>query len=270
MRRRITLAHLTAIDLPPPALVAAAARAGFDGVGLRLQRVTPDSPGYPLMDDPRLMRETLAALRDTGLACTDVEFVKLSPETEVAELGPLLEAAAALGAAHVIAAPYDPDLARLADRLGGLAEAAANHGLAGAVLEFFPWTPVADLAACRRVVEAAGPKAGILVDALHFDRSGSSPADLAGVPAERLPFVHLCDAPVCPPYTTDELLRTARAHRLPPGAGGIDLAGFLAALPPDVPIALEVPAPAGDALDARLDGLMAATRRLLDARGFSG
>ncbi|MCX7646099.1 MAG: sugar phosphate isomerase/epimerase [Rhodobacteraceae bacterium] len=263
MRRRITLAHLTAIDLPPPALVAAAARAGFDGVGLRLLRVTPDSPGYPLMDDPRLLSETRAALGDTGLACPDIEFVKLAPETDLAALGPLLDAGAALGARHVIAAPYDPDPSRLADRLGRLAEEAAARGLAGAVLEFFPWTPVADLAACRRVAEAAGPRAGILVDALHFDRSGSSLAELAAVPPDRLPFVHLCDAPVCPPYTTDELLHTARAHRLPPGAGGIDLGALLAALPPEVPLALEVPAPPGQPLDARLAGLMAATRRLL-------
>ena len=30
---RLTLAHLTAIDLAPPALIHAAADAGFDGVG---------------------------------------------------------------------------------------------------------------------------------------------------------------------------------------------------------------------------------------------
>jgi hypothetical protein len=42
-------------------------------------------------------------------------------------------------------------------------------------------------------------------------------------------------------YTTDELLHTARAERLPPGAGGIDLVAFLRALPAGLPLGLEVP-----------------------------
>ena len=56
MTRSLSLAHLTAIDLPPPELVRVAARVGFDAVGLRLIRVTDTSPGYPLMDDPVMMR----------------------------------------------------------------------------------------------------------------------------------------------------------------------------------------------------------------------
>ena len=61
MSRLLSLAHLTAIDLPPPDLIRAAAEAGFDAVGLRLIRVNEVSPGYPLMDDPAAMRETRAA-----------------------------------------------------------------------------------------------------------------------------------------------------------------------------------------------------------------
>lgn len=45
MTRRPGVSHRTAIDLAPPAFVEAAARAGFDGVGLRLLRVTETSPG---------------------------------------------------------------------------------------------------------------------------------------------------------------------------------------------------------------------------------
>ncbi|EPX75821.1 sugar phosphate isomerase/epimerase family protein [Salipiger mucosus] len=240
MSRTLSVAHLTAIDLAPPAFIEAAAEAGFDAVGLRLLRVTEDSPGYPLMEDPAAMRATRAALRTFGLYVSDVEFVRLTPETEIAPLLPLLDAGAELGARHVITAPYDPDPARLADTLGALHEAAAARGL-GAVLEFFTWTPVPDLATCRSVVEQAGPDVGMLVDSLHFDRSGSTLAQLAEVPPHRLPFAHLCDARVHPPYTTEQLLETARAERLPPGEGEIDLAGVLEALPPDTPLGLEVP-----------------------------
>ena len=167
---------------------------------------------------------------DRASGVLDIEFVRITPELAPASLEPFLAAGAELGARQVITAPYDPDLGRLADRLGALTDLAAGYGL-GAVLEFFPWTSVPDLATAVRVVAAAGPRTGILVDTLHFDRSGSALADLDGVPASRLPFVHLCDAPVQPPYTTEELLHAGRAERLPPGEGGIDIRGILRRMP---------------------------------------
>lgn len=241
MSRKLSVAHLTAIDLAPAALIRAAAEAGFDGVGLRLLQVTPDSPGYPLSDRAQL-QETQSALRDTGIEVSDIEFLRLTPEFRLAEALRTLDTGAELAARHVIAAPYDSDLSRLAGSLAALAEAADDRGLR-AVLEFFPWTPVPDLATCRKVVEAAGPLPGILVDSLHFDRSGATLSQLAEVPQERLPFAHLCDAPVRSSYTTEELLDTARRKRLPPGEGEIDLIDLLRCLPQDIPLGLEVPGP---------------------------
>ncbi|MCD1618584.1 sugar phosphate isomerase/epimerase family protein [Salipiger marinus] len=238
MTRPLSVAHLTALDLPPPAFIEAAARAGFDGVGLRLLAVTDDSPGYPLRG--AALRATQAAMAATGLAVRDIEFLKITPDLRPADQGWLFDMGADLGARHLITAPYDPDPARLADRLAALAEMGQARGL-GVVLEFFPWTDVPDLPSALQVLRAAGPGVQLLVDSLHLDRSGSRLDDLARVPPGLLPFAHLCDAPVAPPYSTAELLTTAREDRLPPGAGGIDLRGFLAALPPDLPLALEVP-----------------------------
>jgi hypothetical protein len=45
-------------------MVDVAARTGYRYVGLRLIAVTPDSPGYPLMNDKTMMRETKARLAD--------------------------------------------------------------------------------------------------------------------------------------------------------------------------------------------------------------
>lgn len=101
---------------------------------------------------------------------------------------------------------------------------------------------VLDLASAARVVEATGrPDTGILVDTLHFARSGSTHEQLDAVPASRLPMVHVCDAPAEKPTTTEGLLHHARAERLPPGEGGLDILGVLRHLPPGIPIALEVP-----------------------------
>lgn len=240
MRSDLSLAHLTVLSLPPPQMVRVAARTGYAAVGLRLIAVTDSSPAYPLQDDPVMMRETKAALTDTGLRLQDIEFVKITPDIDVAALERFIAAGAALGARHILTGPYDADHARLSDHLAEIADLAAPYGLS-ALLEFFPWTAVPDLATAAVVVgKAARPNAGILVDTLHVDRSNSF-SQIESVPAHWLPMLHLCDAPATKPTTTEGLLRTARAERLPPGEGGIDIAAVLNRMPPDVRITLEVP-----------------------------
>src|SRR4029453_18725331 len=109
-------------------------------------------------------------------------------------------------------------------------------------LEFPSWTETPDLREAVRVLRGADqPNAGILVDLLHFARSGSSIADLRQLPAEWFHFVHVCDAPpgVAPP--NEGLIHTARSEPLFPGEGGIDVHGILDALPAGLPYALEIP-----------------------------
>ena len=211
-----SLAHLTVINLTPPEVVSVAGRAGYRFVGLRFIGGTPETPAYPLMSDRPMLRETKARLGDTGLRLLDVEFLRFAPETEVRDFVPVLEAGAELGAKHAIAAAYDPDRSRLIERFAALCDLAAPLGIVP-VLEFFPWTDVNNLATATAVVEAAGREnAGVLVDVLHFDRSDSSFGELDALPASRLPFLHLCDAPAEKPVTTEGLLHTARLERLPP------------------------------------------------------
>ena len=150
-----SLAHLTVLDLPPTEVVRVAARTGYQYVGLRLIAVTETTPGYPLMDDPSMMRGTKSALADTGVGVLDIEFVKITPEIDVTGLERFVATGAELGAKYVITAPYDPDLARLADRLGAISDLSVRYGLR-AVLEFFPWTVVPDLGTAVQVMEAAG------------------------------------------------------------------------------------------------------------------
>ena len=137
--------------------------------------------------------------------------------------------------------PYDHDHTRLSDSLAGIAILAERYRLS-ALLEFFPWTTVPDLETAAKVVGAAScPNVGILVDTLHFDRSDSSLSQIGSIPTHWLPMMHLCDAPAGKPTTIEGLLHTARAERLPPGEGRIDIAPILKAMPGGTQIALEVP-----------------------------
>lgn len=236
-----SLAHLTAINLAPPELIRVASRTGYKTVGLRLIAVTADSPGYPLMSDAAMMRETKAAIAETGVGVLDIEFVKITPEFDVNALESFVAAGAELGAKYVITAPYDPDLTRLAENLGDMSDLCVRHGLRS-VLEFFPWTDVPNLATAAAVVAATGrPECGILLDTLHFDRSDSAAGQFSGIPATRFPFAHLCDAPTGKTWTREQLFHAGRLERLPPGEGEIDIKAILAHLPQNIPIALEVP-----------------------------
>jgi sugar phosphate isomerase/epimerase len=101
---------------------------------------------------------------------------------------------------------------------------------------------VHDLTAAAHVVRSVGrANLGVAVDALHFDRSGSRLSDLATLPQTWFHYLQLCDAPR--EWTTDResLLHAAVKERLFPGEGAIDLIGLLRALPPGIPIALEIP-----------------------------
>jgi 4-hydroxyphenylpyruvate dioxygenase len=236
-----SLAHLTALSLSPPELVEAAAEAGYRYVGVRLTRVTPQEPHYPLATDPGLMRTTKVRLAATGVEVLDIELARIGPDEDPGDFQRFLEAGAELGARHVITQLPDPDRNRKVDRFARLCEMARPLGLT-VDLEFPSWTETPDLTEAARVLRAAGqPNGGMLIDLLHFARSGSSVADLRELPAEWFHFAHVCDAPAAIPSTNEGLIHTARFERLYPGDGGIDLDGILAALPPGLPYALEIP-----------------------------
>ncbi|MCY1452256.1 hypothetical protein D9M71_691660 [compost metagenome] len=93
-----------------------------------------------------------------------------------------------------------------------------------------------------RIVENAGrPNGCVLVDAFHFNRSGSSLDDLAELSPQRMRYVQLCDVAGPVPDDMDEILRQARNERRFPGDGDCDLLGLLRALPASVPLSLEIP-----------------------------
>ncbi|MNF45298.1 Inosose isomerase [compost metagenome] len=239
--RIFSLASLTVLELSPPDMVEVAARAGYSHVGLRLVPATPEEHHFALVADHELRRQTLARLRDTGIRVLDVEILRLKPETVVADFEKILAVGAEFGASELLVAGNDPDEQRLTQHFAELCDLAAAYGL-HPHLEFMPWTDARNLQQAVRIVENAGRgNGGVLVDAFHFDRSGSRLEDLAKVAPSRLRYAQLCDVAGLRPTDMAEILRQARNERRFPGDGDCDLQGLLGILPADIPLSLEIP-----------------------------
>ncbi|MFF7706144.1 TIM barrel protein [Pseudomonas sp. NPDC007930] len=240
-QRSFSLAALTVLELPPPEMVEVAARAGYTHVGLRSEPATAEEHHFPLLRDAALRRQTAERLRDTGLKVLDIEILRLKPDTEVASFEPHLALGAEFGASELLVAGNDPDEARTAERFAALCDLAAGYGIYPH-LEFMPWTDARDLAQAQRIVLAAGrPNGCVLVDAFHFNRSGSQLEALKQWPAERMRYAQLCDVAGPRPQSMERILFEARNERCFPGEGDCDLLGLLRALPAEIPLSLEIP-----------------------------
>ena len=242
--RQISLAHLTILDTTPPELVTVAAAAGFRSIGIRLT-ATPSVgiPPYDILRDGPVLRETLLRLADTGVSVLDTEFLRFEPEHPVGIPEGFLEVSGRLGARNVLVMSAEPEEARTIERFCDLCDRAAAYGL-NVCLEFAIYTGVRTLAhAADIVAQSKRPNASVLIDALHFSRSGGVPAHVASVDPSLFRYAQICDAgPDMPgPGDTPALIREARTGRLLPGEGVLPLRELVAALPDTVPLAIEAP-----------------------------
>jgi sugar phosphate isomerase/epimerase len=173
----------------------------------------------------------------------DTEFLRFEPEHPVGIPEGFLEVSARLGARHVLVMSAEPDEARTIERFGELCDRAAPYGL-HVGLEFAIYTGVPTLAHAADVVaRSKRPNASVLVDALHFSRSGGLPAHVAGVDPSLFRYAQICDAAadMPGPHDTPALIREARTGRLLPGEGVLPLAELVRALPDALPLAIEAP-----------------------------
>ncbi|HDS1737113.1 MULTISPECIES: sugar phosphate isomerase/epimerase [Pseudomonas] len=239
-----SLAALTVLELSPPDMIEVAARAGYSHVGLRLEPATPEEHHFALVADADLRRQTRQRLSDTGIKVLDIEILRLKPHTRVMDFEQILEVGAEFAASELLVAGNDPDEGRLSDNFAALCDLAAPYAI-HPHLEFMPWTDARDLTQALRIVEQAGrSNASVLIDAFHFNRSGSSLAELAAATAnapQRFRYAQLCDVAGPRPDDMAEILRQARNERRFPGDGDCDLHGLLKALPAQIPLSLEIP-----------------------------
>ena len=231
--RDLALAALTVLELPHPELVSVAAQVGYSHVGLRLVPVAGQPYLHPL-DETAIARR----LADTGVRVFDVEVFRLEGETKVADYEQAIAISARLGAKEILVHGADESEPRLIDSFGRLCDLAGKYGL-GVNLEPMPWVAISTVAKAKRILDGARRKnAAFLADAIHFFRADNRLEELNGLPMHYLQF---CDARPERPTDMQEMIRQARFDRLPPGEGGLDLAGLLRATPAHLPMSLEVP-----------------------------
>lgn len=248
----IGIAHLSLLQLDPDEFVDAAARAGFDFVGIRVRGATPSEQIPDLSPGSSMSRSTIARLDETGVQVRDIEFLSLDGKTGREVWMPMLESGAALGASTLNLAGQDPEPSRLTATLAELVADAADFGIVPA-LEPISYNAVSTVAQASDVASAAG--AHVMIDPLHVQRGGNTPADVARIDRALIPVLQLCDGPLNVPdsieirqplprgMTADGEPRKveSRAYRLPPGEGEFPLTDLLRSAPADVPLSLEVP-----------------------------
>jgi sugar phosphate isomerase/epimerase len=176
-----------------------------------------------------------------------------------------LDHACELGAAAICTISMDRDAGRTHSEYARLAEMAGERGLittteacAGVYRT---------LAKSRAAVEAVSrADFTLLIDTMHFFRSGSTVADLAALDPAVIGHIQLCDVPM--PAVMESYMEEALYERRAPGDGDLPLAEFLRHVPEHVAIGLEIPirseAEAGVEPHERLGRCVAAARALLE------
>lgn len=116
----------------------------------------------------------------------------------------------------------DPD--RLAGQLRELAERAGARGMRVAY-EALAWGRHVSTyqRSWEAVARADHPALGLCLDSFHILSVGGDPAEIATIPADKLFFLQLADAP----HLRMDVLQWSRHHRLFPGQGAFDLPAFL-------------------------------------------
>jgi sugar phosphate isomerase/epimerase len=270
--RELGIEFISVFGLPPVEFVRLAAELGVRNIGMALEPMPgfnpQDYPAWSLRADRALRRDMAAAMADTGVRISLGEGLVVFPDKDMSDYAHDLEAMAELGVTRLNTLSFDPDIPRSIEQFAKLADMAAPAGME-VMLEFTPSKKIADFSMALDAQRQVGrDNVKVLVDTMHFARSGSSLDALAAADPARIGYVQLCDSTRdgegFAGYTDEAIY-----ERQSPGRGELPLREILAALPRDLIYSLEVPlrrqAEAGVGPHERLRAALDDARRLLEA-----
>lgn len=265
--------RLGLFGMPPSEIVALAADLDCQCVGIGLAPApggyNPDGHrSWSLRDDAALRRETIAAVRDSGVRIAIVEGFAVMADHDVRSFTGDLDLVAELGCERINVVSIGKDMSQAIDGFGTLCEMAAERGLLVSA-EMGSLGPLAKVEPALAVARGVGlPNFSLLIDSMHFFRLGNTLEDFAALDPALVGYVQLADAPWAPGF--DTYIEEAMYERMAPGDGELPLAEFLALVPDGVVVSLEIPmrslAEARIGPRERTARCVAAARALLAAR----
>ncbi len=243
LMNRIALAPTTLPDTPPMEYLAAASAAGYEAVGIRVNR-SPGLPFHPVIGDAALMRDIKRTVAGAGLTVLDLYSFYLQPGTKVEEFKEALAFGAELGAKYVMVMGDDPDWRRMRDNLGRFCDMAMPCGLT-AVLEFAITRPLATLQQTIELIAESGrANAAVCLDPLNMLRGTGGPELLVGLDPRLFPYAQITDGLLGPGEPDLERARQNGPNiRRMPGGGVVPFGKFLDVLPAGITLSLEAPGP---------------------------
>jgi sugar phosphate isomerase/epimerase len=266
--RRLAIDFITVLGMPPADYVHLAADLGVDEISLGFAPLTPNPYNFPAwsLQDAAVRTATVAALKARGVRIGLVEGLFVTANDDIKNRAREVEIAAELGARGVNTLSFDPDLARSHDQFAALAEMAAGAGLV-TTLEFASFMTIKNLPAAIVAARHVGrADFGLVIDTMHFVRSGGNPAELAALEPNLIGHVQVCDGPRA--FTHESYLHEAAAERLLPGDGDFPLAELVAAIPKNKTLGFEIPslgaAQAGMSARQHVERCLAAMHELAD------
>jgi sugar phosphate isomerase/epimerase len=237
----LALAALTVLGLAPDKQILCANKIGYQGVGIRLIPATSTEIHYPLLTDSIMRTRVKNLIQSTGVKVLDIEVFRLEANTNVKDFIPYLELGADLGAKSVLVAGYDLDWSRTKERWLELSEITEQFDIKPHI-EPMPWTYVKSYLDGKRLLDETNDNWGaVLIDPIHFFRTGGSVRQLDIGFIKRARYIQLSDASVPAPDNIAEILRQGREDRLPPGMGDLPLNELIKIIPDDLPISVEIP-----------------------------
>lgn len=265
---RLGIEQLSAFGMPPVEYVHLAAELGCEHISTGLTPVPWNPCGFPawsLRDDALLRRKMIVAMRENRVSISVAEGFAVRANADVNDRVADLDLVAELGAQRVSAVSMEPDMRRALDQLSTLAELCAQRSM-GFTLEFAPPHPINNLESALAAIRYIDkPNSKIVIDAMHFFRSGGEVSDLAALDPKLIGYAQLCDVPLAARH--GDYMQEACFERMIPGEGELPLLEFLSVLPRDLVIGLEIPILAEIKANGNLRTLLGraveATRNLL-------
>lgn len=269
--RKLGLEFLGAFGLSPVDLVHLAADLDCQFISTVMARIDYNPEGFAkwfLREDAALRRNLKAALDERGIELTLGDGHAILADIDVREAyADGLDVYQELGVKRVNSISFDPSLERSYDQFAIFVEMAEARGME-ATIEFCPISVINDLAAAVGAVRHAGSSAKLLIDTMHFFRSGAKLEDLATV-AEMTGHIQLSDAPREP--AMPDYLEEAMYERMIPGDGDAPLVQIIAILPQVQSVGLEIPlrslAEQGVDVRERMARCVAGARKVLGRAG---